>query len=58
MKNPERQAVMMNGYQSFSLAILFALLFSPQEEKVQSSEVKPRGFSVLSAKQEKRIQSF
>ena len=29
MKNPERQAVMTNGYQSFSLAILFALLFSP-----------------------------
>ena len=24
-------------------------LFSPQEEKVQSSEVKPRGFSVLPA---------
>ena len=52
MKIPERQAVMMNGYQSFSFgsSICSPVLSAKQEKRIQSSEEKPRGFAVLSAK--------
>ena len=50
MKNSERQAVMLNGYQSFSFgSSICSPVLSAKQEQVQSSEARPRGFVVLSA---------